>query len=790
MTLTNGLTNGLTGGVTGGSIPSAPRLYVNVLVFGASNIGASAYNNSSIFTNQINTFDSERFFKVNPATNELMVYATPVNNTGSSAYTLINEDMYYGITESLITELGTLNPTKKIAVVSGCKSTIPVAINTNTGWLTSRNASDPFDMTTRYGQVITRAKTLMDATGEPIDLIYLPDAGGDATVDHAGTAAAVVSGYELGIPLLRSDLNIPNAKCIIPNLGATPENISIYPRWVETRTAMRDDLTLPSNTFMIDPSRDLGIDIESGIQYEWPYTGRSGNFSIGTTLDGDTSAESGKISFFNNGQSKVWTETQIEYTAGEGITASNGTTATLTDPLAPATVHYNTDSLNRLGALAGDVSYPRTQYLPSLFRDRWTPSFTLFEQANGSFTTDFDFETIKPTGTIKYVKKGGDNTANGNTLETAYASIQKAYDVGANIIKISTGFYDLDDGLNNIAPNGQDVCFEAVDGAGTVILSQSYRSLTWVEDATYSGVWTATAASVMCVVDRGNTHTGEYLSNGIDEVPINMLRQTSIANVSANAGSFYENGSSVSVKRSDGSEPNDNDVKVLNEQRIMWFVYGTNQKFIWDGLELWGRAAVRCEHSAINTNIMGARNCGIRYSDFSTNLIGTLGTKSSYYINCHASDHVNADGFNHATTSQSYTPNVLEDNCSARRCGNSGATNDNSFTAHNEANLLRLNCYGVATAPIFADTSGAYSVNLNCSTGVASNTGTAQSRVGFQIGVASSYTGTVTSKMWTKNCTADGEYWARGQATGGVFNDLGGFTDNTTGGDYGTITVL
>lgn len=342
--INNAINSAINGAITN-ALGSSGRKWLNIMAFGSSNVGATAINNPT-FTDQITDFVAGKHYKLDHD-DELVTFATPANTyTGSTIYTLINEKMYYGISEGLVKGLGALT-SRKVAIATGFKSATPVG-NLATSWLDSRNASNPFDMTTRYGQVITRSKKLMEATGEPIDIAYFPDAGRDAALGYI--ASVPYDAYIDGVANFRNDLNIPNCIIFIPNLGATPA--SGYSTWDAIKAKLTADLEAnTTNVYLIEPE-SLGISLGNGIQHEWPLSvGESGTWTIGETLVGATSGASGIVSNYNLGSNIVWTENYVNFTAGEVVTGqTSGVTATLSNPLNPVTVHYNTDALNRISS--------------------------------------------------------------------------------------------------------------------------------------------------------------------------------------------------------------------------------------------------------------------------------------------------------------------------------------------------------------------------------------------------------------------------------------------------------
>jgi hypothetical protein len=273
--------------------------------------------------------------------------------------------MSYGVAESLITEIREFSD-KKIAVCPNFESSVSVAyaLSSNTkGWVKSRNALNPFDLTRQYGQVVTRAKALMDLTGETIDVVYMPDAGRDATFGSAGVPQAVVDAYKEFVVNLTNDLGLSsNTIFILPNIGFTPLNIGVYPNWNNIRTAIQNETGFGDNVFVINPASDEFFtgDLNSNVQFEYATTNITGLWTIGETITGLTSGASGVLSSFRNSSpTNIWIETRPDggFMNGELVIGqTSGQTANVTvGATSPATVHYNTGFLNQMGSRASSI---------------------------------------------------------------------------------------------------------------------------------------------------------------------------------------------------------------------------------------------------------------------------------------------------------------------------------------------------------------------------------------------------------------------------------------------------
>ena len=331
------------------------KTYLNIGMFGSSNVGASARDDTTLFPAQYGTFDAN-MLKLDH-TNALRAFSTPLNNDyGVTTYSLVNEEMSYGVAESFITELRKLT-TRKIAVCPNFDSGQPVgyALSAGTkGWVYSRDSGDPFNLLRQYGQVITRLQALQTETSEPLDVIYMPDCGKDASYGAASVPVTVIGAYKDLVANLKTDLNLPSTTIfILPNLGPSPSNSATYPKWDALRTAIDAESGFGSDVFVINPVSDLSLTVEDHVQWEYTVTSRSGTWTIGENITGGTSGEVGRLATFSNSANTIWMEEKPEtgFTNGETLTgATSGATATATvSTTNPATVHYNTKGLNRIG---------------------------------------------------------------------------------------------------------------------------------------------------------------------------------------------------------------------------------------------------------------------------------------------------------------------------------------------------------------------------------------------------------------------------------------------------------
>jgi hypothetical protein len=424
--------------------------------------------------------------------------------------------------------------------------------------------------------------------------------------------------------------------------------------------------------------------------------------------------------------------------------------------------------------------------LPSEFTALWNPSFNIYEDGR-TYSTDFDFDALKPTGTTYYATKTGNDTTGDGSVGNPYRTLAKCYTQGADIVMVGDGVWDRVDGFTaNFNPN-RDIAVVAIN-KGKAILTRAQPSLSWTQQGSpNTDVYTATRSSVGRVLDLTATgRAGEFLKDGTTPVPIPLTKVANLAECQALAGSWYQSGSTVGIHTHNNRTPDSSVIVSLIEN--IWTA--NSDVTIWmDGIEGWGDSAARHELSADNTAIWAWRDCAARYVDASVqNGLIIQGVNEIYSIRCDTTDIISGDGFNYKNTAGATNPpKGLEVDCKAIRCGKNTATNFNGSTAHENCLVIRLNGdYSETFGPVIADVGDAKTVSLGVVSGDSLLTNNTGSDTAFQTGDDGLLINAVT---WLKNCTANGANYARYAAGSGTIYDYGGFIDNTTLGDGGNAVI-
>ncbi|MGB0720148.1 MAG: hypothetical protein ACPGRX_06720, partial [Bdellovibrionales bacterium] len=410
---------------------------------------------------------------------------------------------------------------------------------------------------------------------------------------------------------------------------------------------------------------------------------------------------------------------------------------------------------------AGCCRAPAAFSLPDQFP--WTPDFSI-GKAGSSYIADYAPVSDKPGGTPVWVAITGNDTTGDGSESLPYRTISKAISIGS-IIHIKSGFYE-DDTAAFYVDVTADTAFIAVDGPGSVIWSANQDNIAWSLDSgdVYSA---AIAMSVNDVADLTQTRSGETLIDGVTGLPKLYSVQTSIANVQANAGSFYYDSGTLYVHTHDSRAP-DSDIKPLWAKPI-WATSNITHTLYLQGIEFWGYNAMLINGStSVGTSRVVALDCAFRFAPSGGNA-QCVSVADVRFVNCVISDSY-GDGFSYTNNSSTFTQQVLEWNCAATRCGRNpaGANNNNCSTAHNDCNVIRIGgAYDTAQGPIIADVSGVQSVCLGCrADNSQSSSGTSHvSHAGFSCGTYAA-DGTP-SRMWALGCSAAGSGFDRGVSGGG-----------------------
>lgn len=430
------------------------------------------------------------------------------------------------------------------------------------------------------------------------------------------------------------------------------------------------------------------------------------------------------------------------------------------------------------------IDFLKELLIPDDFAAFWTPDFKIYEQDDGSFTCTYNPDDDKPTGTTKYIvsdtafdgtpQTAGDDNNDGDTHATAYATLAQARVAGATQYIID-GMFHIDNGFpanwnasSNVAVEGYEGNISLITGAD---LSGTYElhSGNAFKQVGITGIET--------VIDRSITHD-DTLIDGVTGAPTVLVEESSIANVIATAGTWFDDGTDTYVHAADSrSLIGDTDLTLISD----WSISNhSSDVVLWfKNIEFWGDRGGRIRPPNTNTSLLVAVKTGFRYS-IDTNNWNIDRINNVRLIACKGSDAKLLDNFNYHNTSDVVDSFILEWDCESYRSGI--GKNDNCSTGHDGVIIIRGNCrHGVTGGPIVIDVSGTQSLTLNVKASDCLAATGDRDDVGFSVADAG-------TKMWMKNCTTNGSMeFDRSAGSGAEIIDLGGFT-GITGNDGGTIT--
>ena len=386
-----------------------------------------------------------------------------------------------------------------------------------------------------------------------------------------------------------------------------------------------------------------------------------------------------------------------------------------------------------LGVISGtwqDVTAPDAAF-------SWLP-FTI-QRAGGQFRArpDWTIDAARPTGTAYYVSTAGSDSNDGLTAGAPLRRIATAYNKADVVeIRIAAGVYGVSS-TQNMTKN------ISLIGSGTVIYGGFVDpgTLTFALDGTYTHTYKATRSNVGMVRDT--------LSADANGDTASLTLRTSAADVEANPGSWYLDGSNVLwIRRADGAAVTDTNCRIYfsSVNRVVTFS-GANTFYVenvqFEGGNLTG--AVLVDYTTGVPTFYG-NGCSFKYCQ-GANGFSTYGA-ITYLQNCVAARNYD-DGFNYHLDG-AFLPYAVEINCTGRDNG-SAADIDNGSSIHDGGSIVRLmGDYARNVGRNVHDvTSGTTSWNLGC---YAHDSTSAVNDCNWAVGTG----GADTAKMWLDTCRSSG----------------------------------
>lgn len=460
-----------------------------------------------------------------------------------------------------------------------------------------------------------------------------------------------------------------------------------------------------------------------------------------------------------------------------------------------------------LVSVAGNFPVSQPITVPVGFRGTALAAIADLRRTLSGVVTNFGISSVKTIpSTIYYVDPiAGVDAAAGTSAGTALKSLSVALGKASvdevRIINLTSDFIAVGAfGWNLVTPNRS---VNVVNDTGYRFISvQGIGAQTWTA---YSGsayqCTIASAGDAGGVVDLSSSSYVTYTdANGTLQTLSNLpkrfrtlVKVASAAAVVDTPGTWFYTGTTLYVQAHDGrSLVGDTNMQpVKNNSRNGGHrptsndltTYISNIDFVGGSTSFLSDPA-----STVTGSILAFDRCSFQASTAAGQAITSFATVYSY--RCLAADNF-ADGFNYHSkesdgTTPATSPSVFEVECAAignGATGSSGAS-DNASTAHDFANVIRLNDVLVNSDDrVMADANSAHSWNLGCHVGQALQVAASKESIAA-IGA--------TTKMWIDSCYAPAgsnpQWLAVAGATLKHFNS-GAVVNAGTGEATGTVAA-
>ena len=350
-------------------------------------------------------------------------------------------------------------------------------------------------------------------------------------------------------------------------------------------------------------------------------------------------------------------------------------------------------------------------------------SFELYRNQVGEIKHSFPFaDYYQPTATKIIVSlSGNDTTGLGSdalpyrTLAKAMTTMQAGADSSYDIVIKDVPQFLRDEAGFTGTISGKTVAIRSLlgDGYTAQTLITTNAAYSWVADGV--GTYKATRSGVTAVSDSGARD-----ANG---VPIALVKTSSSALCQSTSGSWFSDGSSVWVHRSDGSTPSVTSTIVTIGVSQFDPILAAGSKLYLENLVFCGWAnghGLRVRGDAAGTNEEVVVNRCI-FAGTTGNGYMTDAVAKTYLFNC-VSAYQQLDAFNYTYSTMTWAAVrantlVFEYGCTGYHCGVEvpGAKSNNTSTAHGGCNILRVGHTGYEnTGATIIDVNGCYSVLYDC----------------------------------------------------------------------------
>jgi hypothetical protein len=369
------------------------------------------------------------------------------------------------------------------------------------------------------------------------------------------------------------------------------------------------------------------------------------------------------------------------------------------------------------------------------------PELAIYMGASGFVVPAFNIDAFALTeSNVYYVDpvSGNDTTGTG-TSSAPYQSLKKAiHGKGDVTVWAKPGLYDRTLGWKTATATGR-VTVRRWGDSGQIISSAHHAGLSW--SLSTGSTYQATIVTAGSVADFTNTDDFGFAKR--------LTLRTSIANVDANPGSYYVNGTTVYVRTFDSRSP-DSSLRVYAAEANGDYRLDTG--YLWmEHCHFHGGTpplSVASLTSGTSQRIY-LKDCAALYSAENYDGLKNLGGGIAYMVRPIVAQN-GRDGINHGKSPSGPARSTLEIDATCVNNGYSGTGIDNGSTAHDGCRTIRVGGY------YYGNEGRNVQDVVGCLTWCLGSYASTSRGSGSSNGNFASGTDTDTSKMWLDTCTSAG----------------------------------
>lgn len=441
--------------------------------------------------------------------------------------------------------------------------------------------------------------------------------------------------------------------------------------------------------------------------------------------------------------------TLIDNLRTELTTLLNGTITDFTSRLDNFDSQMDTKAnKNELNLLSfnryGDIELPSDFYNNINFR--------IYRGVDGKINHNFNIDDVINGWRTIYISEDGNDSNNGDTQDKPKKSLDSVFSkisaISENnvIIKILSPVLTRNNSnvstTNRIINKNIAIVSDTETNIGSI-----EAQLSWTRNG---NTYQTTRSAVTDVWDKKNRDFANK--------PVQYKKVSTLAECQSTKGSWCLEGTTLYIRRLDDLAIDD-DIMVLLQTGSLMFDLQSDVKLIFKNVNF------LCAHDLNpNVKICSDNNTG-HFIAVNSNFLGSQvmnglqieNIKHSWLFNCGAIGTMK-DGFNyHNYLGNGENSFAFEFNCVGYNNGIRDTENiNNSTTAHDGYNILRIGCIGFNTkGPVLADVNGCYSINYDCTMYDSLLSGTANTKSAYWFD-DSGVTGK-TTKAYLINCSGGGK---------------------------------